>query len=452
MAQALNPARVAGTATQPSTGPAQVLLASCKAMLYVLRNQQWESLFDSSVFRVQLLRLGPGSFVLLAVDEQTLVVKVKISLRFNTVFKVIKNNFFSLLDNGVTVWAFDITGQPMEAQTFAIVIQNSLASLKELHINKTNRPTLPTATQPTQPTLPRQELKGDQQFYLNNICLTLSDAINRGNQQFASDLARQLASHKAMVRIKLDEPEKDELSKATKDNKLNLKVQVEDKESTGCHFRLNIAPQTTINQLKQMVQNKYEFPAEIQRWIIGKRLPKPSESLLDCGIKTSGSTLFLYLMSDKTAAVAGALPERRVGDERRAPMLNRIQEPNLANVPTLIQQGQRERQYDQVQDVYGIARNMLQSMPNIPSVRIRQPVAAAPEDLVGWVCSQCTFRNSPTRPGCEMCSTDRPADYQVPEDYMPNERERERLEFERSGEMLMREETLDCEDQAVVRH
>ena len=57
-------------------------------------------------------------------------------------------------------------------------------------------------------------------FVLDNICLTLSDAISRGNEKFASDLARQLASHKAMVRIKLDEPEKDELSRLTQDNKI----------------------------------------------------------------------------------------------------------------------------------------------------------------------------------------------------------------------------------------
>ena len=55
---------------------------------------------------------------------------------------------------------------------------------------------------------------------LDNMCSTLSDAINRGNEQFASDLARQLATCKAPVRVKLEEPEKDEFSMLTKDNKI----------------------------------------------------------------------------------------------------------------------------------------------------------------------------------------------------------------------------------------
>ena len=57
-------------------------------------------------------------------------VKAKIMLRFNTVFKQIKPNFFSLLDNGVLVWGFDIMSQHADVQTFAIVIQNTLTSLK----------------------------------------------------------------------------------------------------------------------------------------------------------------------------------------------------------------------------------------------------------------------------------------------------------------------------------
>ena len=45
---------------------------------------------------------------------------------------MIRSNFFSLLDNGVTVWGFEIAGQTSDAQTFAIVVQNTLASLKGL--------------------------------------------------------------------------------------------------------------------------------------------------------------------------------------------------------------------------------------------------------------------------------------------------------------------------------
>ena len=57
-----------------NVGRAPVLLAACKATVCQLRNQQWQGMFDSKAFRLQLLRNGPGNFVLLIVDEQKLVV------------------------------------------------------------------------------------------------------------------------------------------------------------------------------------------------------------------------------------------------------------------------------------------------------------------------------------------------------------------------------------------
>ena len=33
----------------------------------------------------------------------------------------------------------------------------------------------------------------------------------------------------------------------------------------------------------------------------------------------------------------------------------------------------------------------------------------------GWICPTCTLLNDPTRPGCAACTSERPADYKVPE-------------------------------------
>lgn len=51
----------------------------------------------------------------------------------------------------------------------------------------------------------------------------------------------------------------------------------------------------------------------------------------------------------------------------------------------------------------------------------------------GWSCPKCTFINKPTRPGCEMCSTDRPEDYVVPGSYEPDETELWRMQQEQEG-------------------
>ncbi|KAI5736701.1 hypothetical protein M8J76_006241 [Diaphorina citri] len=50
--------------------------------------------------------------------------------------------------------------------------------------------------------------------------------------------------------------------------------------------------------------------------------------------------------------------------------------------------------------------------------------------LIGWRCPLCTLMNSPTRPGCAACDSERPRDYRVPRNYAvsPNELGRLRTE------------------------
>lgn len=56
-----------------------------------------------------------------------------------------------------------------------------------------------------------------------------------------------------------------------------------------------------------------------------------------------------------------------------------------------------------------------------------------PFTQAGWSCPTCTFINKPTRPGCEMCSTDRPAGYMVPVSYRPDDVELWRIQQEKEG-------------------
>lgn len=56
-----------------------------------------------------------------------------------------------------------------------------------------------------------------------------------------------------------------------------------------------------------------------------------------------------------------------------------------------------------------------------------------PFTQAGWSCPTCTFINKPTRPGCEMCSSDRPAGYMVPVSYRPDDVELWRIQQEKEG-------------------
>ena len=56
----------------------------------------------------------------------------------------------------------------------------------------------------------------------------------------------------------------------------------------------------------------------------------------------------------------------------------------------------------------------------------------------GWRCDHCTYVNSPTRPGCEACSSARPESYQIPRDYLDN------LSYEEKRRI--RQENIDQEE------
>ena len=156
------------------------------------------------------------------------------------------------------------------------------------------------------------------------------------------------------------------------------------------------------------MQAKFQFPTEIQRWIISKRLPNPHESLLDCGIRKSGHTVYLYLVSVQSAGNNQATPPV-ASVERRSESLDSQHEADI------------------------LQRNNPQTFPTMPLTRVEIPA------LVGWECPQCTYLNSPLRPGCEICTASRPENYKIPEGYVPDEKEQRILEQERNDERLFLE-------------
>lgn len=90
-----------------------------------------------------------------------------------------------------------------------------------------------------------------------------------------------------------------------------------------------------------------------------------------------------------------------------------------------------------------------EAMEVAPAVAPKTPPPPAkpkdPEPPAGWMCPTCTFMNAPTRPGCEMCSTERPADYKPSADALdelnltPNERRRLQLlrDAEESAKLVL---------------
>ena len=70
--------------------------------------------------------------------------------------------------------------------------------------------------------------------------------------------------------------------------------------------------------------------------------------------------------------------------------------------------------------------------------------------VVGWKCPVCTLINKPMRPGCEACSTGRPADYQPPVGYVPDDSEQELMKKLNVDEQVRCEYSGELDDQNTV--
>ena len=64
----------------------------------------------------------------------------------------------------------------------------------------------------------------------------------------------------------------------------------------------------------------------------------------------------------------------------------------------------------------------------------QKQLSLLPKYKVGWLCDQCTFYNTPYRPGCEMCGSTRPNSYILPPDIIPTVDERMMLEKDKEAE------------------
>ncbi|NXH09366.1 HOIL1 protein, partial [Bucco capensis] len=212
-----------------------------------------------------------------------------------------------------------------------------------------------------------------------DLALQLAQAIESGDEEVASSCAVSLARQQATLSILLKESN-------YPSEEINMKVGVEDATSSAS-ITLRVRPQCTIGKLKEQVFQELGFPPAVQCWIVGQCLCRDERSLSSYGVRGDGDPAFLYLLS---ASEAQLCPQQ----QEQAQLL-------LAS---------------------------LSSQPGPAAPSLPGPAAST-----GWSCPKCTFINKPTRPGCEMCSSERPEDYVVPGGYKPDETELWRMQQEQEG-------------------
>lgn len=279
------------------------------------------------------------------------------------------------------------------------------------------------------------------------MCVELSRAIEAGDAQAASVCAASLARKQMPLRIQPSE-------KNYESAEISLAVVVED-ASSSCCVTVNVFPHTTISALKQQIFAEYGFHPRVQRWVIGQCLCAEARSLASYGVRHSGDTAFLYLLSAQQAQ----LSRRELQQDQESALLNATHAAggSLASGPLAILPGpaasssngpvsQPWRNYSTLPSRLGHTGNaasnperlgVAQQLRDLINMEIPQLNEAL--DLnqnntqVGWSCPSCTFINKPTRPGCEICSTDRPESYLVPGGHRPDPVELRRIQQEKEA-------------------
>lgn len=333
-----------------------------------------------------------------------------------------------------------------------------------------------------------------------SLCSLLAETIRIGDEKKASDLASELARRKSKVALHeaLDEEENKSM-----DTSIKVTVQIEDKQfRSPVLIKLDVDPNVTdVGTLKRMLFEKYSIPINVQRWVIGKRLPKDHEILRKLEVKTTGTVIYLYLLSANDASSreeksnrvienrdkAPSLPPRdyRTNDAVVAAPLN-ARSHRYATVPSNLHRAsdvQRHgadfripQQEEFFMQVPAADQNNGQQKIQVPVVQaanspFKDAAPPTPMPLLenqGWKCPACTYINIPTRPGCEQCCGSRPADYKLPPNFEIDEGERQRLEevafqdqlahnYQETAKELQRleairnyQETLIVADQALI--
>ncbi|EHB16899.1 Sharpin, partial [Heterocephalus glaber] len=208
--------------------------------------------------------------------------------------------------------------------------------------------------------LEKEELAGD-----------LTQAIARGDEKGAAQVAAILAQHHVGLSVQLQ-------AACFPPGPIRLQVTVEDAISamfsaSSAHISLQVHPHCTIAALQEQVFSEFGFPPAVQRWIIGRWLCVPERSLASYGVQQDGDPAFLYLLS---------APREAPG---RSPQCPQKMDGELGHL---------------FPQTVGLPQGPQPASSCLPKV--------SPPPYPGWPCPSCTFINAPSRPGCEMCSTQRP--------------------------------------------
>ncbi|KAM6900541.1 ranBP-type and C3HC4-type zinc finger-containing protein 1 [Xenentodon cancila] len=267
-----------------------------------------------------------------------------------------------------------------------------------------------------------------------DACIELTRAIESGDMQAASVFAATLARQHVALKIQPS-------SKDYEDTEINLAVVVED-SSSSCCVTVKVFPHMTTASLKQQMFLEYGFHPRVQRWVIGQCLCIDQRTLASYGVRQDGDTAFLYLLSARHARLSLQVLQQ---DQESALLLSpplSFQNSQLHITSPNDPSSQERRPYTTLpprlhSSSVGVSGKQnigeIRDLINLEMPQLSEALRPSTSSTQGWSCPSCTYINKPTRPGCEICSTNRPEDYIIPGGYQPDALELRRIQQEKEA-------------------
>ncbi|XP_056600214.1 ranBP-type and C3HC4-type zinc finger-containing protein 1 [Triplophysa dalaica] len=241
------------------------------------------------------------------------------------------------------------------------------------------------------------------------LCIELSQAIEAGDTRAAMRYASDLAQHQIALTIQPSQRDAEE-------GEISLAVVVEDTTSSCC-VTVKILPHMTVSSMKQQMFLEYGFHPKVQRWVIGQCLCTDVRSLASYGICRDGDTAFLYLLSARHAC----LSQQQCQQEQENAALMLTPAPNPTPALTTASSSSSPASHDwrgystlpprfthSSSGGTGTEKPNVNDIINLDILQLGGSKLKSSNTQLGWSCPSCTFINKSTRPGCEICSTDRP--------------------------------------------
>ncbi|KAJ3654035.1 hypothetical protein Zmor_013249 [Zophobas morio] len=136
--------------------------------------------------------------------------------------------------------------------------------------------------------------KNTDTIEINRLLRRLETAIAKGELTEAASFAKELAQLKVNCSVIRQKP----ANQSGKKQGFNIEMYVEDKISHRGPFPLEVTQNQTLAELKKQVEQEFEIPVNVQRWILGKELATDdSATLKDHNITTERCPVFLYLVA-----------------------------------------------------------------------------------------------------------------------------------------------------------